>query len=377
MKKNTPQSISQYKIIKEIGKGAMGTVFLGIDESIERYVAIKTISIDSKSETLNKEYLRRFVQEAKALAKCTHPNIVTILEFGKENNMAFMVLEYINGPDLSQILNSKKGISLMLVVSFFTQLLKALSAAHKSKIIHRDIKPENILITKKRQIKLTDFGIAKSDNNDSLTQIGMTIGTPKYMAPEQLFSNDEIGTYTDIYSLFVLLYEMLGHVNDQNKYDFISLPTIPQMAKHNNFNPNTKVPACMVNFIDKGLKTTILDRYQNVAEVVQDLKPMLVTFKKKNNDKDEVSDNLTQNNESIITNKNLELEIDESKFNGIREQLSEMIGPISDLVITKSLKTTASKSDNKLKYDKFILTISDHIDNSELKEMFINNWREL
>ncbi|MFK8011377.1 MAG: serine/threonine-protein kinase [Marinicellaceae bacterium] len=378
MKTKTPQTISQYKIIRELGQGAMGKVFLGKDESIERYVAIKTISIGSNSQTINEEYSKRFVQEAKSLAKCTHPNIVTILEFGQEKNMAFMVLEYIDGADLSQILSNQKGLSLMLVLSFFTQLLNALNASHKSNIIHRDIKPENILITKKRQLKLTDFGIAKTDNKDNLTQIGMTIGTPKYMAPEQLFSNDEIGTYTDIYSLFVLFYEMLGSVKDQHKYDFIAMPTIPQMAKHNNFNPTTRVPSCMVDFIDKGLKTTILDRYQTVSEVVQDLKPLLKILKKDGGKKQvESSSTLTQNNESIITNKSLDLEIDKETFNAIREQLSEMIGPISDLVITKSLQKTASKSDNKAKYDRFILSISEHIDNSDLKDKFINAWRVL
>jgi serine/threonine-protein kinase len=379
MNTSAPKIISKYKIIKEIGKGAMGTVFLGIDESIDRYVAIKTISIGSKSQDLNEEYAQRFVLEAKALAKCTHPNIVTILEFGQEENMAFMVLEYINGPDLSQVILNKKGMSLMLALSFFTQLLKALNASHKSHIIHRDIKPENVLILNKRQIKLTDFGIAKSNNSDNLTQIGMTIGTPKYMAPEQLFSHEEIGPYTDIYSLFVLFYEMLASINDQWKYDFVEMPTIPQMAKHNNFNPNTRVPSCMVNFIDKGLKTAILDRYQSVSEVIHDLKPLLEKFKNKNSKSlKEVNPtlNLTQNHKSIITNKNLELEIDSDKFNSIRNDLSEIIGPISDLVITKSLQKTTTKTDNKTKYDKLITSIAEHIDNTELKEEFLNTWRE-
>jgi serine/threonine-protein kinase len=379
MKTFAPTSISKYKIIKEIGQGAMGTVYLGIDESIDRRVAIKTISIDSKNQDLNEEYAQRFVLEAKALAKCTHPNIVTILEFGKEAQMAFMVLEYIDGPDLSQVFKNKKGMSLMLALSFFTQLIKALNTSHKSQIIHRDIKPENVLIFNKKQVKLTDFGIAKVNNSEDLTQIGMTIGTPKYMAPEQLFSHEEIGPYTDIYSLFVLLYEMLACINDQWKYDFVEMPTIPQMAKHNNFNPHTKVPSCMVDFIDKGLKTSILDRYQSVAEVINDLKPILNKFKNINSENSKDTNptlNLTQNHKSIITNKNLELEIDTEKFNAIRDDLSEIIGPMSDLVITKSLQKTSTKTDNKAKYDKLITSIAEHIDNTELKEEFLNKWRE-
>ena len=374
-----PKKISKYRIIKTLGQGAMGTVYLGIDDSIERYVAIKTVSIDTNSKKLFNEYAQRFVDEAKALAKCTHPNIVTILEFGQEKQMAFMVLEYVNGPDLSQIIAHTNGITLMQALSFLTQLLKALNTTHKHSIIHRDIKPENILILNKKTVKLTDFGIAKNTNKNHLTQIGMTLGTPKYMAPEQLFNNEEIGPYTDIYSLFVLFYEMLGVVKNKEFYNFVKLPTIPQMAKHNNFDRNTKVPLCMLKFIDKGLKTSIMDRYQTVTEVIMDLKPILIEIKSLNNHSDNSPDTkttLTQNSSSIITNSSFELEIDEDKFNEIRYDLAKIIGPISDLIITKSLQKTAIKSDIKTKFDKLITSIAEHIEKNDLKENFLNKWRE-
>lgn len=379
MKSLVPKKISKYRILKVLGQGAMGKVYLGIDDSIDRKVAIKTISIDSNSHKLTEEYAQRFVDEAKSLAKCTHPNIVTILEFGQEKKAAFMVLEYIKGPNLSHVLNNKKGVSLMQALSFFTQLLKALNVAHKSHIIHRDIKPENVLITSKGMIKLTDFGIAKTSSNDHLTQVGMTLGTPKYMAPEQLFSNEKIGPYTDIYSLFVLLFEMLGVISDQKYFDFIKLPTIPQMAKHNNFNHNTKVPSCMVSFISKGLKTAVIDRFQSISEVIVELKPIINTIK---NQKIKASDttnpllHLTQNTLSIITNENLELEIPEDKFNAIRYDLSSTIGPIADLIIIKCLQQTAIKTDYKTKFDKLITSLAEYIEDQDLKEDFLNKWRE-
>lgn len=379
MNNSLPKKISKYRIDRILGQGAMGTVYLAIDESIERKVAIKTISIDSKSPELNKEYSERFVEEAKALAKCTHPNIVTILEFGHENNMAFMVLEYIDGPDLSQVLSQNKNITLLQAINFLTQLLKALNAAHNSQIIHRDIKPENILIAENRTLKLTDFGIAKTNKKDHLTQVGMTLGTPKYMAPEQLFSNEKIGPYTDIYSLFVLFFEILGKVKQEGKFDFVALPTLPQMAKHNNFDSNIKVPSCMLEFIDKGLKTSVVDRYQSISEVIQELKPVLSIIKKaqaQSSKQSNPTDTLTQNRKSIITNESLELEIDQEKFIQIRDDLSAIIGPISDLIITKSLQKTAIKSNNKTKYNKLISCLSEHIENSEIKDEFLNKWRQ-
>lgn len=373
MNDSIPKSISKYRIDGVLGQGAMGLVYFGFDESIERKVAIKTISISSKCETQKDEYRQRFEQEAKALAKCTHPNIVTILEFGHADNMAYMVLEYISGSNLNDIINQPKGMGLMQVMSYFTQLLKALHAAHSSNIIHRDIKPENVLLVKNKIIKLTDFGIAKSHLDDNLTQIGITMGTPRYMAPEQLFGTDEIGPYTDIYCLFVMLFEMLGTVRNRENYDFTRLKTLPQMAKHNKLNSNTMIPACMIDFIDKGLKTSYLDRYQTVVEVVNDLKSILQTLK---NLRTNTSHSTGQNNSqkqhaSIISGNNFELdfELDSEQFESLRQDLSHIIGAMSDFIITDAM----GKSRN---YDQFVMHIAQSIEHNTLREEFVDKWRK-
>lgn len=367
-----PKSISKYRIDGVLGQGAMGLVYLGFDESIERKVAIKTISINSKSQTLNNEYGQRFEQEAKALAKCTHPNIVTILEFGYIDNMAYMVLEYVSGTNLNDVIMQTKGMGLMQVMSYFTQLLKALHAAHSSGIIHRDIKPENVLLIDGKFIKLSDFGIAKSNLDDNLTHIGMTMGTPRYMAPEQLFGTDEIGPYTDIYCLFVLLYEMLGTVNNKSNYDFVHLNTLPQMAKHNKLNSQTMIPSSMMEFIDKGLKTSYLDRFQSVSEVVAELKPILNTLKHLRTHAviDDEKNKTQREHVSIISanHPKMSFELSSEEFEGLRKELTHIIGPMSDFVITDAMGKNSS-------YDQFIKHIADTIEHSALKEEFLDNWR--
>ncbi|WP_395374771.1 serine/threonine protein kinase [Marinicella sp. W31] len=372
-----PERISKYRIDGVLGQGAMGIVYLGFDESIERKVAIKTISIDSKDEKMAAEYTQRFNEEAKALAKCTHPNIVTILEFGHDEEKAYIVMEFVDGLNLGQLLNRTKGLSLMRVMNYFTQLLKALHTAHAHNIVHRDIKPDNVLLVNNKTVKLTDFGIAKSTVNDGLTQIGMTVGTPRYMAPEQLYGSEDIGPHTDVYCLFVLLYEMLAHVHDGKHYNITKIPTIPQLAKHNKFDFNTMVPECMVEFISKGLKVAHVDRYASVAEVVKALKPILQTLKKLAENHQEQSESGTSAAQAVvsgistqgtvITQPEDELVIDEDQFNAIRNDLSELMGPMADYMITQALKYSRQ-------HNAFIHSLAEKIENDEARQQFAARW---
>ena len=377
----SPEKISKYRIDGVLGQGAMGIVYLGYDESIERKVAIKTISIDSKDEKMAAEYTERFNQEAKALAKCTHPNIVTILEFGHDEEKAYMVMEFVDGLNLGQLLARTKGLSLMRVMNYFTQLLKALHMAHSHNIIHRDIKPDNVLLVNNKTVKLTDFGIAKSTVNDGLTQVGMTVGTPRYMAPEQLYGSEDIGAHTDVYCLFVLLYEMLAHVKDGHHYNMTRVPTIPQLAKHNKFDASTMVPDCMVDFISTGLKVAHVDRYATVADVVKALKPILQTLKKQAENIQEQSESGTSQVSSmapemssdissqgtVITQPDDELVIDEEQFNAIRNDLSELMGPMADYMITQALKFSRQ-------HNEFIHSLAEKIENDEARQEFAARW---
>ncbi len=372
----TPKKISKYVIKKILGQGAMGVVYLGYDEQIERYVAIKTVAFDQlNQQSSGQEFAERFIQEAKLLAKCTHPNIVTILEFGQENNMAFMVMEYIKGPSLKDVLKRKQSIPLMLVMTWFVQLLKALNEAHSQEIIHRDLKPENILLVNNKTTKLTDFGIAKSDDNETKTQIGITVGTPKYMSPEQIFGSAELGPYTDIYSLFVILYELLGHVSNINKYQAEPLKGLSSLAKHNKFKQDTLVPAHMQTFILKGLSLSHTDRYETVTEVLEDLRPLIKNIRAQSDN--QVTTKKEEDNTSgffttgtVITQNTQDWIVEENDFDAMRDHLSELMGPMADFILTNALKNAHSQ-------DQFIMQIAEKIDNQTIREVFVEQWRTL
>ncbi len=372
----TPKQISKYAIKKTLGQGAMGVVYLGFDQQIERYVAIKTVAFDPINQQKSDQgFAERFIQEAKLLAKCTHPNIVTILEFGHENNMAFMVMEYIKGPSLKDVLKKNKPIPLMLVMTWFVQLLKALKEAHSHEIIHRDLKPENILLVNSKTTKLTDFGIAKSDENETKTQIGITVGTPKYMSPEQMFGSAELGPYTDIYSLFVILYELLGHVPHINKYQGEPLKGLSMLAKHNNFKQDTLVPIQMQDFIRKGLSLSHKDRFETVAEVIKDLKPLINNIRTMSDNQtttDTEEDDTTGffTTGTVITQNTQGWIVEESDFDAMRDHLSELMGPMSDFILTNALKNAHSQ-------DQFIMQIAEKIDNHKIREAFVDQWRTL
>ncbi|MGJ8662195.1 MAG: serine/threonine-protein kinase [Marinicella sp.] len=372
MSTSIPKTISKYQIKGILGQGAMGIVYLGYDPQIERQVAIKTISSGNDSQHAFQDHADRFVQEAKLLAKCNHPNVVSILDFGHEHGMAYMVMEYIRGKSLKEMLKRTKGIPLMTVMSMFVQLLKALHVAHKNDIIHRDLKPENILLANKSTLKLTDFGIAKSDDNDMKTQIGVTVGTPKYMAPEQIYGTDELGAYTDIYSLFVILYEMMGLISDRHKYEWSPIQNYEGLAKHNKFDANIVVPVELQNFFSKGLSVSFLDRYETAADVVKDLKPLLNELKAQSNQ----SNNVEESDETsgffttgtVVTQTNEDLVIDDEHFTAMREHLSDLMGPMADFILTNALKSSHNQ-------DQFIMQIAEKLDNQKVRESFIDRWR--
>ena len=372
MSDNTPTQISKYQIKGTLGQGAMGVVYLGYDQQIDREVAIKTIAA---SVSHAEDFVARFEQEAKLLAKCNHPNIVTILEYGQQDQLAFMVMEYIKGPSLKAVLQRSKKLPLMKVMSLFVQLLKALHAAHSSGIIHRDLKPENILLEQGKTLKLTDFGIAKSDEQNHMTQIGVAVGTPKYMAPEQMFGSDEIGPYTDIYSLFVILYELMAHVADVESFDAAPLPQQNQLAKHNKFNDQTLIPVALHSLMLKGLNVGFQDRFEDVPAVVKALKPVLNQLRQMQGQptnaaqaEDETSGFFTTG--TVVTQSVNDWNLDDQLFNDIRDHLADLIGPMADFILTHALKQSQSQ-------DQFIMHIAEKLDNQSIRESFIDRWRTL
>ena len=199
----------RYKVMKPIGKGAMGTVYKGLDPAIDRLVALKTIRLDHIAEAEEVEELRRrLILEAKAAGKLSHPNIVTIYDVGEEGSLQYIAMEYLQGQTLEALL--KKGLDwdYRTLSKVMIQICEALDYAHENGIVHRDIKPANIMILEGNKIKVMDFGIARFDKSGSRTQAGTALGTPNYISPEQL-KGQTVDRRSDIFSMGVVFYEVL------------------------------------------------------------------------------------------------------------------------------------------------------------------------
>ncbi len=200
-------NIRDYKIVKKIGEGGMGTVYLASDTMLERNVAIKVLN---PLLTKDSQFTDRFRHEAKVQASLIHPNIVTLYNYFREGDNYCMVMEYVEGVTLKQLISNTGPLPEQKAVWVLNQLLEAVGYAHKKGIIHRDIKPSNILLTNDNTVKILDFGIAKILQDKGLTKTGTKMGTIYYMSPEQIKAVKDIDKRTDIYSIGVTLYEMLS-----------------------------------------------------------------------------------------------------------------------------------------------------------------------
>ena len=200
--------IGRYQIVGELGRGAMGVVYRALDPSIGREVAIKTIRLGdlSNAEQRGKQRERLF-REARSAGILSHPGIVTIYDMAEQDDLAYIAMEYVSGQTLEQLLSAKDPIEPAFLSSLLRQIAVALDYAHHKGIVHRDIKPANIIVTEAGVSKIADFGIAKISAADQLTQTGLIVGTPNYMAPEQV-QGKQVDGFADQYSLAVMSYEM-------------------------------------------------------------------------------------------------------------------------------------------------------------------------
>jgi serine/threonine protein kinase len=201
---------NNYEIVRELGRGGMGTVYLAYDKRLDRQVAIKMVNVDpSVDEATTSEIIQRFQKEARAIAKLNHPNIVSIYDIGEDKNQYFMVIELLEGQSLSNIVEKKQKLPVEQVITIGIQICGALSYAHKNGIVHRDIKPANIMFSQEQHAKLTDFGIAQLGNDKmGLTQAGSILGSILYIPPEQLMDSRKVDHRADIYSLGVTLFQL-------------------------------------------------------------------------------------------------------------------------------------------------------------------------
>lgn len=264
-------TLGRYKIISEIGQGAMGTVYKAVDPIIDRTVAIKTINLNL-SKTELEEYEARFQQEIKAAGRLNHPNIVTIYDVGKTDQVAYMAMEFLEGRELKDMIASGNLPAADQAVDIIAQVADGLSFAHQQDIVHRDVKPSNIMVLKNSLAKITDFGIARLPNSAVKTMTGLILGSPRYMSPEQVIGKT-IDARSDIFSLGVVLYESLTSVApfDGDNVNAIMYATVnttpPPPSSH-----NRAVPPMLDLIVAKAMAKLLEDRYQSVRELADDLR---------------------------------------------------------------------------------------------------------
>lgn len=264
-------TLGRYKIISEIGQGAMGTVYKAVDPIIDRTVAIKTINLNLSRQELE-EYEARFQQEIKAAGRLNHPNIVTIYDVGKTESVAYMAMEFLEGSELKDLIASGNLPPADQVVDIISQVADGLWFAHQQDIVHRDVKPSNIMVLKGGIAKITDFGIARLPNSAVKTMTGLILGSPRYMSPEQVIGKT-IDARSDIFSLGVVLYEALTGIApfDGDNVNAIMYATVnttpPPPSSH-----ARAIPPMLDLIVAKAMAKLLEDRYQSIKELADDLR---------------------------------------------------------------------------------------------------------
>ena len=258
----------RYRIIDTLGEGGMANVYLAEDIILQRKVAVKILRLDLQKEP---QTLARFQREALATSELSHPNIVMVLDVGTDHGLPYMVMEYVDGPDLKEYIRANSPLNLGNIIKIMDQILSAMSLAHKHNVIHRDLKPQNILMDKHGNIKIADFGIAVALNQNSVTQTNSAIGSVHYMSPEQT-RGGLVTKQSDIYSLGIILYELITGNVPFNGDSAVSIALkhaqepIPSIRKQ---DPN--IPQPLENVVLKATAKDPRDRYNSAKEMKDDL----------------------------------------------------------------------------------------------------------
>ena len=259
---------NRYELLRKIGNGGMATVYRAKDHILNRNVAVKILKDEF---TTDEEFVKRFNTEATNVASLTHPNIVSVYDVGHEGDLYYIVMELVQGKTLKEIIVADGKLSWKWSANVAIQIASALETAHRNNIIHRDIKPHNIIITEDGIAKVTDFGIAKSVSNSTITAFGTTLGSVHYFSPEHA-RGGLTDAKSDIYSLGVVLYEMLT-----GKVPFDADTPVSVALKHMQEEPkeprelNPEIPVAMNNIIMKAMKKDPNERYQSATDMLKDL----------------------------------------------------------------------------------------------------------
>ncbi|MCB0876134.1 MAG: serine/threonine protein kinase [Solirubrobacterales bacterium] len=262
----------RYRLESKLGSGGMSTVYLAVDETLGRHVAIKVLHGEISDQA---DQLERFRREARAVAQLSHPNLVGVIDAGEEGGRPFIVFEYVPGQTLKQRISSEGRLPLDEAVAYAIEIGRGLQAAHAARLVHRDVKPQNVLIDPEGRAKITDFGIALSLESHGLTATGRVLGTTDYVSPEQAMGK-EIDPRTDVYSLGILLYEMLT-----GEVPFKAETQVGVAMKHvNETVPNVQrrrpdASAVLAAAVERATAKEPRDRYRDMGEFLTDLEHAL------------------------------------------------------------------------------------------------------
>lgn len=267
----------RYQIIERVGGGGMALVYKAQDILLNRNVAIKVL----RQQFVNdEEFIRRFRREAQSAASLSHPNIVSVYDVGQEEDVHYIVMEYIEGQNLNEIIKERAPLQVDEAVRVASQIADALDHAHQNQIIHRDIKPHNILIGRNGRVKVTDFGIARAVTSTTITQTGSVVGSVHYFSPEHA-KGVVTGEKSDLYSLGIVLYQMLT-----GRLPFLGESPISVALKHlqEHFDEprtvNPMIPQSVENIILKSMRKNPAERYQSAKEMLHDLETCLLPERK-------------------------------------------------------------------------------------------------
>lgn len=262
----------RYRLEARIGAGGMSTVFRAFDETLERQVAIKLLNREVTSDS---DELERFRREARAVAQLSHPHVVGVIDAGEDDGRPYIVFEFVEGETLKERIRRQGRLPVPEAVAYAIEIARALGAAHSRHIVHRDVKPQNVLIDEEGSAKVTDFGIARTLDEEGLTADGRVIGTTDYVSPEQALGQEVTGQ-SDLYSLGIVLYEMLtGEVPFKGdtqvavamKHVREPLPDVQRLRP--------EISAALAAVVDRSTAKSPVDRYANDAELIADLEDVL------------------------------------------------------------------------------------------------------
>lgn len=276
------QQIGKYRIEGVLGHGAMGVVYRGMDDTLQRPVAIKTIHAHLLNDDFGEQLLQRFKTEALAAARCQHSNIVTVYDFGQHEGMPYIAMEFVKGRGLDDILKEANGaLPLKRINTLVMGICRGLHYAHQQGIVHRDMKPANVMVLEGDAVKIADFGIARLPTSD-LTQIGSQLGTPSYMPPEQR-DGTEVDQRADIFALGVMVFEMLSKCPEIPESLCVqTVAAIKELPPSKKLDRNKHFPRSLAAFLEKCIHPDAAQRYANIAQLVEAYKQAMLGMRSGN-----------------------------------------------------------------------------------------------